>query len=48
MENWNRNKKWRYMLFCFLHFFMYNLQPGINEEEQDEFVNKYHDGDPLN
>lgn len=31
-----------YLLFCPLHFLHYNLQPAINEEERDEFMNKFH------
>lgn len=40
-------KKLRYyLLFCPLHILIWNLQPAIDEEERNEFMDKFHYNDP--
>ena len=40
-------KKFRYCVFCVLHFMIYELQFAATTKERKEFMDKYHYNDTL-
>lgn len=36
-----------YLVFCPLHFLVYELQPARSDKERDEFMDRFHANDIL-